>query len=239
MSGHTLIELAPGVHAKVNTTTFHTMKLGRYRWRVIRPNKHTYAYRVGPGNKLILMHRQIMSAKRGQMVDHKNRDGLDNTIENLRFATPGQNCANRAKDRDNTSGYKGVSWVPTSRQWAAKIVVEGERHYLGIYRSPSRAAKAHDRAAVYFHGEFAGLNFPDKVPRKAKGKNGCAPGCVSHAPKPTKQTTEDRRAAQRKWTLANPEKVAAAARRSYLKNRAKRLAYQKERQAAERQTKRA
>ena len=46
----------------------------------------------------------------GYRVDHINRDSLDNQDFNLRLATCSQNQANREVNKNNTSGFKGVSW---------------------------------------------------------------------------------------------------------------------------------
>src|SRR4030042_700148 len=55
-----------------------------------------YAARI-EGTQVIYIHRVIMNAPKGQIVDHKNRQTLDNRRENLRFATKGQNNRNRPK----------------------------------------------------------------------------------------------------------------------------------------------
>src|SRR4051794_18660745 len=41
-------------------------------------------------------------------VDHKNLDGYDNRIANLRRCTDSQNNANRRRPMNNSSGYKSV-----------------------------------------------------------------------------------------------------------------------------------
>ena len=42
-------------------------------------------------------------------VDHKNRNVLDNRKSNLRCSTHSDNLMNRTKQKNNTSGYKGIS----------------------------------------------------------------------------------------------------------------------------------
>src|SRR5438445_118466 len=54
------------------------------------------------------MHRMIMRAKKGQIVDHRNRNKLDNQKSNLRFATRTQNMFNSKLPSNNTSGYKWI-----------------------------------------------------------------------------------------------------------------------------------
>lgn len=95
------------------------------------------------------------------LVDHVNGDGLDNRRSNLRPATDAQNGRNRGANRNNTSGYKGVSLDKRRGTWAAALWVAGRKHHLGTHATPEAAAHAYDHAAVELHGEFARLNFPD------------------------------------------------------------------------------
>ncbi len=95
-------------------------------------------------------------------VDHANGDGLDNRRENLREASHGQNMANKRLYRNNTSGYKGISWQNNRRRWQARIWVAGRFKSLGTYSLPEDAARAYDAAALRYFGEFARLNFPQE-----------------------------------------------------------------------------
>lgn len=161
MEAITEIDLGRGYIAIVNSDTFDRLKLGRFRWRA---NVHKRARKVyaiaSVGGSPVALHRFIVEAPAGQMVDHEDNDGLNNRDNNIRVATPAQNRANSRKARDNSSGFKGVSWSPTSRKWVAQLWHNGKRHYLGVYAHKERAARAHDRKAIELHGEFAGLNFP-------------------------------------------------------------------------------
>lgn len=94
------------------------------------------------------------------LVDHANGDGLDNRRSNLRPATQDQNLANKRLYRNNTSGFKGVTWHAATSSWRARITVDGRKRSLGLYATPDAAARAYDSAAVEIFGEFAALNFP-------------------------------------------------------------------------------
>ena len=91
----------------------------------------------------------------GMFVDHKDCNGLNNRIDNLRLATHAQNCMNRRTRKDNTSGLKGVSW--NGFTWSAQIRVNGKNKVLGRYRSKGMAAVAYAKAALQLHGQFARL----------------------------------------------------------------------------------
>jgi hypothetical protein len=139
--------------------------LSQYRWNANVRKGQTYAYRwvERVGDKLILrsMHREIMGAVPGQVVDHRNRNGLDNRLENLRFCTNGQNAANGKKHRNGiTSRFKGVAWDHDRDRWRAKIRVNGKTIHLGRFTDEVSAATAYDVGARKYFGEFARLNFP-------------------------------------------------------------------------------
>lgn len=114
---------------------------------------------------VIYMHRSILAAPQGSVVDHINGNGLDNRRSNLRLATHRQNCRNRrGAERTSTSSYLGVSWHKKGRKWAAFICERkdgrGISTYLGLFASEEDAAKAYDSAARIRFGRFASLNFP-------------------------------------------------------------------------------
>lgn len=95
--------------------------------------------------------------------DHVNRNGLDNRKENFRLnPSNSQQGANRGLNRNNTSGFKGVSWYRKNRKWEAYIMVNRHRRRLGWFDNPEDGARAYDKAAVELFGEFAFLNFPDE-----------------------------------------------------------------------------
>jgi hypothetical protein len=103
------------------------------------------------------MHRAIMGAPAGIEVDHIDNDGLNNTRENLRFATHQQNCFNKPAPKSNTSGFKGVSWSDALGCWTA--IIRGKR--IGQFDTPEDAALAYDATARELFGEYAYVNFPD------------------------------------------------------------------------------
>lgn len=90
-------------------------------------------------------------------VDHINRVGVDDRIENLRLATRAQNACNQNMKRSNSSGYRGVYWNKRLEKYQSQIRNrEGQRIYLGLYASIEAAAAAYQRAALELHGEFKG-----------------------------------------------------------------------------------
>ena len=105
------------------------------------------------------MHRAVLKAANDMVVDHINHNGLDNRKANLRLATVAQNAWN-AERPIGRSGYRGVSFDKRVGRWRVAICCCGKRKQLGYFSDKHEAAKAYDRAAKKYYGEFASLNFP-------------------------------------------------------------------------------
>ena len=109
------------------------------------------------------LHRIIKKPGKGRVADHWNNNSLDNRKSNLRSATRAQNCCNRPKSRfKKTSKYVGVSYEKGQNRWAVKLRYKGKRYWGGGYKTEIEAAKAHDKIAKKYQGEYAKLNFPPK-----------------------------------------------------------------------------
>jgi hypothetical protein len=86
-------------------------------------------------------------------IDHRNRDPLDNSINNLRDVTAAMNCANQGKGTRNTSGFKGVCKHHQQKGWRAAIEVNNIGYELGVYPTAELAAGAYRIAAAGIHGD--------------------------------------------------------------------------------------
>lgn len=88
-------------------------------------------------------------------IDHINGNPSDNRIANLRLAEVSQNLANARRYKNNTSGYKGVTYHRQSGKWRAVLCVYGKIYSLGLYLNKDDAAKAYADAAAYHYGDYA------------------------------------------------------------------------------------
>lgn len=88
-------------------------------------------------------------------LDHRNCIRDDDRIENLRAATQSQNNGNKARQKNNTSGFKGVSFDKSRSLWEAQITTNGKKRKIGRFPTKEDAGLAYQAAAQAAFGEFA------------------------------------------------------------------------------------
>lgn len=96
-----------------------------------------------------------------EMVDHIDRNPLNDVIENLRASDRSQNARNAKYS--NKTGYKGIAREKNTGKWRAFIYFGKKSKYLGLFETQELAARAHDKAAREAFGECAYQNFPDDL----------------------------------------------------------------------------
>lgn len=94
------------------------------------------------------MHRVLLDASAGVLVDHRNHHTLDNRRENLRLADHVLNGINRRReDSEGASGVRGVYWNPVRNLWSARLTVRPDgihkkAYYFGHHPTIEAAADA-------------------------------------------------------------------------------------------------
>ncbi len=110
------------------------------------------------------MHRVIAQRMgiTGDVTDHRDGDGLNNTRENLRALSHQENAWNRGPNRNNSSGYKGVSW--DGRNWVVYVQQGKRRVCVGRFKDKNEAAKRYNQVVRERFGDVAWINsVPDVV----------------------------------------------------------------------------
>ena len=157
------IQLTQGKVALVDDEDFE--ELNKYKWCAHKPGTASTYYAMRAisviingkrKQKMIDMHRQILGFPKG-MIDHINRNGLDNRKKNLRICTRSTNRLNSKIRKDNKSGFRGVCWYKQTKKWVAHIAQP--RITIGYFDDVIEAAKAYDKKAIELYGDFAQLNF--------------------------------------------------------------------------------
>lgn len=103
----------------------------------------------------VSMHRLLKDAQPGDIVDHADRNPLNNTLENLRICTKVENSINTKLRSDNSVGFKGVSFHKGAGKYRAYINVNGKQKSLGLFEKAEDAAERYIEAARELFGEFA------------------------------------------------------------------------------------
>lgn len=156
-----LISLTQGQFAIVDDKDFKW--LNQWRWWAWKSNGGFYARRKVPAGKykrrVVSMHRILVKGlKSWQLVDHIDRNPLNNQRANLRACTASQNKMNAGLGVHNTSGYKGVAWSKWNKAWQA-CIKKGDRFFhIGYFSTAIEAAREYDKMAKLLFSEFALTN---------------------------------------------------------------------------------
>ena len=137
--------------------------LSQYKWKI---DFKGYITTNDLGN-FVTMHRFLMKAKPGQLVDHINGDKHDNRLENLRFSNDSLNSHNRRKKSNATSKYCGLSIhngklygesYKYKKTWKIRIKKNNKEYFIGYCFSETQGAMEYNKKAIELYGDFANLN---------------------------------------------------------------------------------
>jgi DNA-binding CsgD family transcriptional regulator len=110
----------------------------QYRWRS-RKNKN-YLYAETGANGIPLHHIIAGKPSRGMVIDHVNRNGLDNRRCNLKHVSIADNIRNGRKRNNTTSRYKNVDFY--CGRWRVRIQVNKKLHFIGNFKTEVEAHHA-------------------------------------------------------------------------------------------------
>jgi len=144
---------------------------GNLYWKTIRSTKNKIGQKVGRvGKKGYLyvrinykaysLHRIIWIFHNGniennKLIDHIDRNILNNKIENLRLATYSQNNQNSRKQINNSSGYKNIVWSKERKVWKVRCYAKGISRSGGSFVCIDDAIQAAIELRKKYHCEFA------------------------------------------------------------------------------------
>jgi hypothetical protein len=137
--------------------------LSQFRWYCTHERHCYYAVsfkHINGYSVPLRMHRLILNAPRGTMIDHIDHNGLNNQKNNLRFVNYIQNGQNRQPNKGYK--YKGVNSF--NGKYEAKIQYNNKKIYLGTFETEEEAALAYNDAALKYFGEYAHLNIIKTLP---------------------------------------------------------------------------
>lgn len=143
------IELTQGYEALVDDEDYE--KVSQFNWNAtVRTNgvyaQHNVKLSSGAWTQEYL-HRFVMNAPTGTLVDHRDRNGLNCQKDNLRICNHKQNQWHRASNTN--TGHKGIT-VSSNGTYSVQFAV--------TFDTLEEAIKVYNEMATKYHGEFANLN---------------------------------------------------------------------------------
>jgi len=130
-------------------------RVNTQKWRALRKGTNCWSVITGKWTVTPLANFIMGDPPTGFIWDHVNRNDFDNQRSNLRLATTSQNGMNRTMNYNNTSGYPGVRYYKSRDRWKADIGANGERIYLGFFKTKEEAIRARKVAELTYFGDFA------------------------------------------------------------------------------------
>lgn len=138
------------VRAWAKTSLEDFARISRHRWHFGSGDKYVVRMVRGGNGKsgqyAYGLHREVMGLRYGDKreVDHRNRQPLDNTRENLRICTRAENAQNLNPRGlpGSSSEHRGVSYWKARRKWIAQVVLNHRRHHLGYFDTEAEAVAA-------------------------------------------------------------------------------------------------
>lgn len=121
-------------------------------------NNHGYAVAKKYHNdktEYVYMHRLLIGAQSGYVVDHIDRNRTNNIKNNLRITNNSGNARNASIAKNNTSGFTGVTYDNSRNKWVAQITVDYKNKVIGRYIDREDAIKARLEAEARYYGKFA------------------------------------------------------------------------------------
>jgi len=88
-------------------------------------------------------------------IDHRNGNRSDNIFSNLRDAKTSDNLCNRGAQKNNTSGYKNVSWCRMMNKWHVRLTKNKKQFLIGYFEDIEEANNAAILAREKHHKEFS------------------------------------------------------------------------------------
>jgi hypothetical protein len=127
--GHLLWIIKPSKRVNLGDVAGCVNKISGYHQIIINKKKY-YTHRL-----VFLYHKGYFP----KFIDHIDCNRLNNRIENLRPCTKSENGQNMLMHKDNKSGVKGVYEDKHGNFIARSGMINGDRKYLGSYRTLSEA----------------------------------------------------------------------------------------------------
>lgn len=132
-----------------------------YRWHKNKTTNAIFSTRYNGQkghNDTIYLHRVIMSKYGnidGMTINHDNHNRIDNRKCNLTVCSQAKNNYSKPLQKNNKSGFSGVSFNEKTGKWRARIKVDGKLLYLHEFKTKEDAIRTRLKAEKEYFGDFA------------------------------------------------------------------------------------
>lgn len=159
------ISLTNRIDKKMLISSEDYQLIKQYNWY---ENSTGYA-QCGFNNTTVLSHRLIMGNPAGKIVDHINKQRLDNRRDNLRIGTRQLNGNNKSVHKTKTgTQYRGVYYQKKDNRYNARLYYNKELHTIGTFNTEKEAVDAFDMYILHKNLNNVELNFPEKKEEYSK-----------------------------------------------------------------------
>lgn len=133
--------------------------VSEFTWYIERQKGNKFRVSTRIKNKIVRIHRFILNVTNSNLqIDHIDGNPLNNQKNNLRICNNKENSRNKNKTLRCNSGFKGVRYEKERKKFRASITVNYKSIFLGRFNKAIDAAKAYNKAALKYFGEFSKLN---------------------------------------------------------------------------------
>lgn len=102
-------------------------RVSSYKWYVAQSKAGLFYARTTSRQKIYL-HRLVLEAPKGSIVDHIDGDTFNCTRKNLRFVSSLENATNKKASTRNKLGIKGVSFDKHWNKYVAQLNYKGVKY---------------------------------------------------------------------------------------------------------------
>lgn len=115
--------------------------LDAFTWCTPPSSRYVIGYVPNSDNTMMFLHHCILGKPLpGIVIDHRNGNGLDNRRSNLRMVSYACNRDNSILNKNNSTGYRGVSFNKNAGKYQASIQLNGKRIHLGYFMDAAGAS---------------------------------------------------------------------------------------------------
>ena len=144
-----------GIFTWTDSKLNSTKTRGKQAGNANKPNGYRrIAIKLDGKNRFFTEHRLAWLYVYGKFpelsLDHINHDKLDNRISNLREVTHRENSRNKSINKNNTSGYSGVSFNKKAGKYEARVQANGRLMFLGYFEKAEDAFRAVKEAREHY-----------------------------------------------------------------------------------------